>query len=133
MKIPFEIIPCITYNGCAEEAVQYYVSIIPNSKIETIEYYKKGERGEEGKVSRAAFWLMDKPFMAFDMDEPECPVHNWAISFYINCIDEKIFNSIFEKLWNNGIILMGPEAFSIYRKAAWVTDKYGITWQVILE
>jgi predicted 3-demethylubiquinone-9 3-methyltransferase (glyoxalase superfamily) len=113
--------------------VKYYVSIIPKSKIETIEYYKKEERGKEGKVSSAAFRLMDKPFIAFDMNEPECPVHNWAISFYINCMDEKTFDNIFEKLSNNGIILMGPETFSIYRRAAWVTDKYGITWQVILE
>jgi predicted 3-demethylubiquinone-9 3-methyltransferase (glyoxalase superfamily) len=52
---------------------------------------------------------------------------------YINYMDEKTFNNTFEKLSNNGIILMGPEAFSTYRKAAWVTDKYGVTWQVILE
>ena len=133
MKIPFEITPCITYTGSAEEAINYYVSIFPNSKIETIEYYKKGERGVEGKVSRAAFRLMDKLFMAFDMEESECPEHNWAISFYINCIDEIQFNSIFNKLSENGTVLMGPEAVSMYRMAAWITDKYGITWQILLE
>ena len=133
MKLPYEIIPCITYTGCAEEAVNYYVSFFPNSKIETLEYYKPGERGVEGKVSKAAFRLMDKLFIAFDMEESECPAHNWAISFYINCIDEILFDNIFEKLSENGTVLMGPDAFSIYRKAAWVTDKYGITWQLILE
>ncbi|GHV42730.1 hypothetical protein AGMMS49546_22390 [Spirochaetia bacterium] len=76
---------------------------------------------------------MDKLFLAMDMEKNECPVQSWQVSFYINCIDEKIFDNIFKKLSENGTVLMGPESVFNIRKASWVTDKFGITWQIIWE
>ena len=55
MTIPFDIMPFLTYSGCAEEAVNYYISFFPKSKIEEIEYFKEGERGEIGKVKTVIF------------------------------------------------------------------------------
>ncbi|GHV73799.1 hypothetical protein AGMMS49940_11010 [Spirochaetia bacterium] len=133
MKIPFDIMPFLSYSGCAEEAVNYYISIFPNSKIEEIEYFKERERGEIGKVKTVVFKLMDKFFLAMDMEKNECPVQSWQVSFYFNCIDEKVFDTIFKKLSENGTVLMGPESVFNIRKASWVTDKFGITWQIIWE
>ena len=132
MKIPFGIIPFFSFSGCAEDAVNYYVSVFPGSKINSIEYFAEGERGIKGQVKNCLFTLMGNSFMAFDIDI-ECPPKNWSTSFYTNCPDEKIFNTIFEKLSNGGNIMMGPEAVFNLRKAAWVTDKYGVTWQIIWE
>ena len=129
----FGVYPCITFPGCAEEVVNYYVSIFPDSKIETVTYFQKSERDIEGKIKHVHFSIMGNSFIAFDMDSLECPVMNWSISFYIHCNDEAMFDSIFEKLAVDGEVLMGPEALGNLRKASWITDKFGVTWQVIWE
>ena len=134
MKTAVGIMPFLTFSGCAKDAVNYYVTVFPNSKIDVIEYYKKEQRGyAEGKIINVNFTLMNQPFMAMDFNESGCPEHNWVISFYMNCIDEEMFNTIFEKLSAGGKVLMGPESINNIRKAAWVTDKFGITWQIIWE
>ena len=133
MAIPLGIYPCITFPNCAEDAVNYYVSFFPNSKIESIEYFQEGERGIKGKVKTLRFTLMGNSFIAFDMDASESPGLNWSISLYINCTDEIMFNNIFGKLAESGNILMGPEKIGNLRKTSWVTDKYGLTWQVVWE
>ncbi|MBC8922950.1 VOC family protein, partial [Escherichia coli] len=43
---------------------------------------------------------------------------------------EDEFDTLFEKLAKEGTVMMGPEAVEALRKVAWVTDKYGITWQL---
>ena len=133
MSLPIGVFPCITFPNCAEEAVAFYVSLLPDSRIESIEYFREGERGQKGKVKALDFSLMGSKFMAFDMDSSESPGYNWSISLYINCPNEGMFDVVFEKLSKNGRVLMGPEAIGNLRKASWITDKYGLTWQVVWE
>jgi predicted 3-demethylubiquinone-9 3-methyltransferase (glyoxalase superfamily) len=132
MEMPVGITPFLTFTGCAKEAIDHYLSVFPNSKTHSIEYYKEGQRGySKGKILNAFFQLMGQPFRAMDFNEPGCPENNWAISFYINCADEKTFDDIFNKLSLEGSVLTGPEAIFDIRKASWVTDKFGVTWQII--
>jgi predicted 3-demethylubiquinone-9 3-methyltransferase (glyoxalase superfamily) len=133
MKIPFGVIPFITFSGSAEEAVNFYISIFPDSKIESVEYFKEGERGVKGKVKTAVFRIMNNLLMAFDIEEFAKPAQSWQMSLYVNCKNEAMFDDIFAKLADGGVVLMGPEPVFNIRKAAWVTDKYGITWQIIFE
>jgi predicted 3-demethylubiquinone-9 3-methyltransferase (glyoxalase superfamily) len=132
MKTPCGVFPFFSFRGCAEEAVKHYVSIFPDSKINAVEYFNDGERGVKGQVKMASFSLMGSPFMAFDIDV-DCPPKNWAISFYANCADEAAFDKLLNALAAGGTVLMGPEAVFNLRKAAWVTDKYEVTWQIIWE
>jgi predicted 3-demethylubiquinone-9 3-methyltransferase (glyoxalase superfamily) len=134
MKTPFGITPFISYSGCAEEAVNFYISFFPDSRIESIEYFKAGERGIPGKVKNIRFNLMDKPFMAMDfmkVDGSDYPVPSWLMSLYVDCADDLMFNNIFINFAREGNVLMGPEPHENFRQAAWVTDKYGITWQLV--
>jgi predicted 3-demethylubiquinone-9 3-methyltransferase (glyoxalase superfamily) len=57
------------------------------------------------------------------------PEFNWAVSIHIYCDDESEFDVIFNKLSQGGTVMMGPEPVAHFRKCAWVTDKFGVTWQ----
>ena len=120
-----------TFSGNAEEAINYYVSIFPNSEILELTKYENDGPGAVGTVLNGTFTLNGQQFMAMDMAPPHAPEFTWGISILINCNEESEFNHYFEKLSSGGIVMMGPEPVMNLRLAAWVTDKFGVTWQLV--
>lgn len=120
------IIPSLWFDNNCEEAMNFYVSVFPNSKIVSITYYPEGVNephmaGMEGKVLNGEFELNGKRFVALDGG----PVFkfNEAISFIINCKDQEEIDYYWEKL------SAVPES----EQCGWVKDKYGLSWQIIPE
>ena len=128
-----KISPFLTFCGNAEEAMDFYVSVFPNSKIISLTHVSDEDRGEGGKVLNGTFELMGQQFMAMDMETQYCPEFTWAISLFIDCADEFEFDLLFTKLAESGLVMMGPEPILNLRKVAWVTDKFGVTWQLVWE
>jgi len=127
-------IPFLTFHGNAEEAMNFYAETLPNAKIESIVYFGDGDRGDVGKVMNGKLSFMGQTIMFMDMNaEYECPSFSWVTSFYLNCKDESEFDSIFDGLAKDGVVMMKEEPFMQFRKVAWVTDKFGVTWQPVLE
>jgi predicted 3-demethylubiquinone-9 3-methyltransferase (glyoxalase superfamily) len=126
------IIPFLTFPGTAEAAVNFYVSVFPNSKINEITRIENPEHGEVGKVLNLDFELDGLNFYALDMEKQYLPDFTWAISLYKECTDEDEFNAIFKQLSTNGNVLMGPEPIMGLKLATWVTDQFGVTWQLVL-
>ena len=55
----------------------------------------------------------------------------WAVSLYVDCEDEASFDNYFDSLSADGVVMMGPEAVGELRAVAWVTDQFGVTWQLV--
>ncbi|MFT8323354.1 MAG: VOC family protein [Bacillus sp. (in: firmicutes)] len=127
------ITPFLTFCGNAEEAMNYYISVFPNSKLLSLSHISKENRGEEGKVLNGLFELMGQQFMVMDMEKKYCPEFTWASSLLIDCKDQTEFNSLFLELSKHGTVMMGPEPILHFRQVAWVTDKFNITWQIVWE
>jgi predicted 3-demethylubiquinone-9 3-methyltransferase (glyoxalase superfamily) len=71
--------------------------------------------------------------MAMDMEKAYSVPFSWATSFLANLDDEQEFDRLFGLLAAGGVIMMGPESVMHLRKVAWVTDKFGVTWQLVWE
>jgi len=128
------VIPFLTFHGNAEEAMNYYVEILPDAKIESIVRYEKEHRGDLGKVMTGILSFMNQKIMFLDMNtDNECPSFNWATSLYVYCNTVEDFDAIFCGLSQGGTVMMKEEPFMQFRKVAWVTDKFGVTWQPVLE
>ncbi|MGP7816913.1 VOC family protein [Niallia sp. 01092] len=127
------ITPFFTFSGNAEEAMNYYISIFPDSKLVSLTRISKEDRGEEGKLLNGTFELMGQQFMVLDMEKEYCPAFTWAVSSLIECKDQKEFDHLFTNLSEEGVVMMGPEPILHFRQVAWVTDKFGVTWQLIWE
>lgn len=128
------ITPFLTFHGNAEEAMKYYAATLPGAKIETLTYFEKGERGDEGKVLVGIMSLFGQRVQFMDMQaQYDCPAFTWATSFLVNCADETEFNTTFDSLADGGTVMMKEDNFMHFRKVAWVTDKFGVTWQPVLE
>jgi predicted 3-demethylubiquinone-9 3-methyltransferase (glyoxalase superfamily) len=120
MTVMKKITPFLWFNGKAEEAANYYVSIFPNSKI--LNVVRGGEdRGPQGSVSIITFSLNGDEFMALN-GGPEFAFSS-AISFMAVCQSQAEVDGLWAKL------AAGGEE----DQCGWLRDKFGVTWQVVPE
>lgn len=122
----------LMFAGKAEEAMNYYVSLFENSEILSISRYGPGEAGAVGTVLHASFSLDGQEFMCIDSNVEHGFTFTPAISIYVRCDTEAEIDRVFKVLSQDGQVLMplGPYPFS--DKFAWVSDRYGVSWQLTL-
>jgi predicted 3-demethylubiquinone-9 3-methyltransferase (glyoxalase superfamily) len=106
--------------GKAEEAMKFYTSIFDNSRIISIARFEAGEPGE-GTVKHGKFTLAGVEFGALDSPMPHAFTFSGAISFIVNCDTQ----AEIDKFWQN---LPADGGQTI--QCGWLTDKYGVTWQI---
>jgi predicted 3-demethylubiquinone-9 3-methyltransferase (glyoxalase superfamily) len=118
--------------GKAEEAIQFYVSLFQNSRIITIARYGAGEQGSEGAISHALFTLNGQEYMAMESNLAHHFTFTPAVSIFVNCESEAEIETLFHKLSDSGSVLMELNTYPFSEKYGWVTDKYGLSWQLNL-
>jgi predicted 3-demethylubiquinone-9 3-methyltransferase (glyoxalase superfamily) len=108
--------------GKAEEAVNFYASVFPNSKVGDIDRYGKGEEpDQEGTVRHAAFSLNGYQFAAMDSAREHSFGFNEAISIMVYCEDQKEI----DRYWD--ALTAVPES----EQCGWLKDKFGVSWQIV--
>lgn len=118
-----KITPNLWFKGNAVEAVNFYLSVFPDSKIITTSYYPTEglldfQKDFAGKPLAIYFELMGQEFVAINAG-PEFTFSE-AISFNISCKDQAEIDYYWGKL------SAVPEA----EQCGWCKDKYGLSWQV---
>jgi predicted 3-demethylubiquinone-9 3-methyltransferase (glyoxalase superfamily) len=119
-----KITPNLWFDGNAKEAVDFYISIFPNSKIIDTSYYPTEglldfQKPLAGKVLAIDFELNGLRFTAINAG-PEFKF-NESVSFMVPCKDQKEFDYFWEKL------SVVPES----EQCGWCKDQYGLSWQVV--
>lgn len=124
-----KITPNFWFNGNAQEAVDYYVSVFPDSKVLSTEYYPKStEEGladfqinMAGKPLAIEFELSGMHFTAINAG-PEF-TFNESVSFAVSCKDQEEIDYFWEKLSKV------PES----EQCGWCKDQFGLSWQIVPE
>lgn len=117
---------CLWFDGRAEEAAKFYISVFENGKINSVTHY--GKAGTEihgrkpGSVMTVDFEVNGMHFLGLN-GGPEFRFDE-AISFMIPCKDQKEVDDFWEKLTSDG----GQESV-----CGWCKDKFGLSWQVVPE
>ncbi|MFY9792989.1 MAG: VOC family protein [Candidatus Sulfotelmatobacter sp.] len=114
-----KIVPFLWFDGNAEEAMTFYTSIFKNSKVGVIRRCGDSGPGPKGSVLTAKFEIEGQEFMALN-GGPHFKFTP-AISFFVNCETQQEVDELWEKL------LAGGKAM----QCGWLTDKFGISWQII--
>ncbi|MEF9877309.1 MAG: VOC family protein [Gordonibacter sp.] len=125
----------LTFNGNAEEAMDFYETVFPDAKRVSLVLFGADEpHGDEGKVLNGTLDLGGERVLFMDMQAAyPAPAFSWSTSLFITCPDEEDFDGLFAGLSAEGMVMMGPEPVGDLRKCAWVTDKFGVTWQLVWE
>jgi predicted 3-demethylubiquinone-9 3-methyltransferase (glyoxalase superfamily) len=123
-----KIVPSLMFtgnlSGKAEEAMNYYISIFDDSKIvSTFRYGPGREPDKEDAIAYADFLLEGHIFAIMESAQEHNFTFNEAISFVINCKDQREIDYFWDKLTKGG----DEKA----QQCGWLKDKYGVSWQVV--
>jgi predicted 3-demethylubiquinone-9 3-methyltransferase (glyoxalase superfamily) len=121
-----KITPAIMFvgnvNGKAEEAVNFWTSVIHNSKVDSIQHYGKGEEPDkEGSLKFGYFTLLGQEFGAMDSAYEHKFAFSEAISFIVSCDTQAEIDYYWKQL------SAVPEA----EQCGWLKDKFGLSWQIV--
>lgn len=119
-------------DGKAEEAMNYYISIIKDSEITSIVRYGENESGDEGTVMQATFSLKGQEFMCIDSNLKHQFSFTPSISIFVTCDSEEEINSIYQKLIEGGQALMPIGDYGFSQRFGWLNDRFGVSWQLNL-
>jgi predicted 3-demethylubiquinone-9 3-methyltransferase (glyoxalase superfamily) len=114
-----KITPFLWFDGKAEEAMRFYVSIFKNSKVGSITRYGDAGPGPKGTVMVVTFQLDGQEFIALN-GGPQF-TFSPAISLVVNCETQGEVDAFWEKLSEGGEKL----------QCGWLKDKYGLSWQIV--
>lgn len=111
-----KITPFLWFDGKAEEAARFYVSVFKKAKMGIVSRYGEAGPGPKGTAMSATFQLKGQEFMALNGG----PVFTFspAISFFVNCASQEEVDDLWEKLSEGGE----------KQQCGWLKDKYGVSW-----
>ena len=116
-----KIVPCLWFNGNAEEAANFYVSLLPESRIEVVQRnVTDNPGGPAGSVLVVEFNLAGQRFMALNGGMKVEYTH--AVSFKIGCADQAEVDRLWDALCADG----GAPV-----QCGWLKDRYGVSWQIV--
>ena len=122
----------LMFDGNAEEAMDFYISLFAGSKVLSLTRYGPNEAGAEGTVMHATFSLNGQEFMCIDSNVRHEFTFTPAVSLYVACETEPEIDQLFEKLSQGGQVLMPLDRYPFSEKFAWIADKFGVSWQLNL-
>ena len=129
-----KITPFLWFDDKVEEAVHFYTSIFKNAKVGTITHYDaesaKVAGRPEGSVLTVGFTLAGQEFGALNGG----PIFKFtpAVSFFVSCETEEEIDELWKKLSDGDNVLMEFQNYPFAEKYGWLNDKYGVSWQLML-
>jgi predicted 3-demethylubiquinone-9 3-methyltransferase (glyoxalase superfamily) len=118
--------------GNAEEAMNFYTSLIEDSAITNIVRYGANESGDEGTVMQATFTLKGQKFMCIDSNIKHQFSFTPSFSIFVTCNTEEELDNLYQKLIEDGQALMPIGDYGFSKKFGWLNDRYGVSWQLNL-
>lgn len=116
-----KIIPCLWFNHNAEEAAKFYVTLLPNSRIDRVTHSPADNPSmSAGGVLTVEFTLAGQRFVGLN-GGPQFPFTE-AVSFTIDCEDQAEVDRLWAELSKDGG-KPGP--------CGWIKDRFGLSWQIV--
>lgn len=114
------IVPCLWFDRAAEEAVGFYVGLLPGSRIVSVlDYAMDMPGGRAGDVLAIDFTLAGAPYQAINGGAGSSPTP--AVSFAVACDDQAEIDRLWEALADGGTPM----------RCGWIADRWGFAWQIV--
>ncbi len=120
-----QIVPCLWFDGQAEDAATFYVYVFDRSRIKRVSRYTEVGREVHGRAPGSVmvvdFEIEGQPFTALN-GGPQFKF-NEAISLQVMCETQSEIDRYWEKL------TLGGDEKS--QQCGWLKDKFGVSWQIV--
>ena len=124
--------PFLMFQGNADEAIDFYVSTIPGSRVDEAVRYDASGPGPEGTIMRATFTVGGQTVLCTDSFVKHDFTFTPSFSFWVDCESEEQVSGLASTLSEGGGVLMPLDNSGFSRRFAWVADRFGVSWQVNL-
>jgi predicted 3-demethylubiquinone-9 3-methyltransferase (glyoxalase superfamily) len=121
----------LMFDGDAEAAMNLYVPLFANSRVETIERYGPGD-GPEGKVRQARLILAGYALIFFDTPMRHEFTFTPSFSLFVECESAAELETAYAALVEGGAVLMPLDNYGFSTRFAWISDRFGVSWQLNL-
>ena len=128
--IPDKVATFLMFEGRAEEAMNFYISLFDDSRIESIQRYGPEGPGAEGTVVQATFTLAGRTCMAIDSPASHNFTFTPSISLFVTCESEAELDRLFAALSEGGQVMMPPGDYGFSARFTWCADRFGVSWQL---
>lgn len=123
MSADQKIAPCLWFNGTAEEAARFYVSVFPDSRIDHVHASAADwPSGVAGDTIVVDFTLLGQRYQALNGGPNENAKFNESVSLSVTCEDQAEVDRYWESLIAGGGMPI---------QCGWLQDKYGLRWQIV--
>lgn len=124
--------PFLMFEGKAEEALNFYFSLIPDSKFTSVTRYGPEGPGPDGSIMVATATIGGMAVMASDSYVKHAFSFTPSLSLFLTCADEAEIERLSAALAEGGGVLMPLDNYGFSRRFAWVNDRFGVSWQLNL-
>jgi len=131
--MPIKVATHLMFEGTAEEAMNFYVSVFSNSKINAVAKYGPNEPGPEGSIKWASFTIGGYELICIDSPISHGFTFTPSMSIFVTCADDSELNAAYNQLSSGGQVLMPLDNYGFSQKFGWVKDRFGVSWQLNLE
>jgi|TARA_B100001750_G_scaffold213743_1_gene196452 predicted 3-demethylubiquinone-9 3-methyltransferase (glyoxalase superfamily) len=120
------------FQGDAKKAVDLYSSAFKDFEVGDVESYGEGEQVVEGLFKLANVSFAGHELIIFDSP----PVHDFSfspsMSIFVDFDTQDELEAAFAKLSEDGEVMMPLDNYGFGRRFGWITDRYGVSWQLNL-
>ena len=122
----------LMFDGAAEEAMNFYVSLFEDARVLDAQRYGGEDKEMEGKLRMGSFSLGDTDFVCIDTPVEHDFTFTPAISIFVDCESDFELERVFAALSEGGAVFMPLGDYGFSKKFGWVSDRFGLSWQLNL-
>lgn len=126
------VTPFLMFEGKAEEAMGFYVSLFPGAEVHEVVRYGPAGPGPEGSVIAARFSVAGQTLICSDSYVHHAFTFTPSLSLFVECADEAEIERLAAALGEEGETMMPLDAYGFSRRFTWLNDRYGVSWQLNL-
>ncbi|MFG1946307.1 VOC family protein [Nonomuraea sp. NPDC048826] len=127
-----KISPFLMFEGRAQEAIDFYLSVFDDAELISANRYGPGEPGPEGSIQLAQFRVAGQEFFCSDSFVSHDFTFTPSLSLFVECESEEEIDRLCPVLSEQGGTMMPLGQYGFSAKFAWVADRFGVSWQLNL-
>ncbi len=124
------VAPFLMFQGQAEEAMRLYAELVPGSSIVRLDRYGAEALGAEGSVLAGELVLGGLTVLCNDSVEEHPFTFTPSVSLFLSCDSGPEVDRLAGALADRGAVLMPADGYGFSSRFAWVTDRFGVSWQL---
>lgn len=124
--------PFLMFIGKAEEAINLYTSLFDQSEVISMNKYTNEVPGMEGQVMYSEIIIHDLTISVIDSADVHAFTFTPSTSLFVEFDSLGEFDRVYQGLLEGGSILMPLDTYPFSDKYAWLSDRFGVSWQLSL-